>query len=152
MKRYYFDTSIFGGVYDIEFATETGLLFERVFKGKILCVYSSVTERELIDAPLKVRTYFEDLPIKNKQFVLISTKAVDLAQAYIDAGVVGKTSIDDCYHIAIATINEVDMLISWNFKHITKEERVIGYNSVNLKLGYKKIEICSPKNLIYEND
>ena len=56
-------------------------------------------------------------------------------------------------HIALATINKVDVLASWNFKHIVNLERIKGYNSVNLRNGYQMLEIRSPKDLLrYEND
>lgn len=75
-----------------------------------------------------------------------------LAGAYIQEKVVGKTSIEDCRHIAMATIYKVDVLASWNFKHIVNLERIKGYNSINLKLGYSMIEIRSPKDLIKYED
>ena len=56
--------------------------------------------------------------------------------------------MDDCLHIALATINKVDILVSWNFKHIVNIKRIHGYNSINLKNGYPRLEIRSPKNLI----
>jgi hypothetical protein len=62
--------------------------------------------------------------------------------------VVGKTSIEDCRHIALATISEVDVLASWNFKHIVNIDRINGYNAVNIANGYKIIDIRSPKDLI----
>ncbi len=66
--------------------------------------------------------------------------------------VVGKTSIEDCRHIAMASINKVDVLASWNFKHIVNLDKIKGYNSVNLQLGYTTIEIRSPKDLINYGD
>ena len=57
--------------------------------------------------------------------------------------------MDDCKHIALATINKVDVLASWNFKHIVNLERIKGYNGVNLKMGYSTIEIRNPKDLVY---
>ena len=52
----------------------------------------------------------------------------------------------------MATINKVDVLASWNFKHIVNLARIKGYNAVNLRLGYQMIEIRSPKDLInYQN-
>jgi len=57
--------------------------------------------------------------------------------------------LDDCRHIALATIHNVDVLASWNFKHIVNLTRIIGYNAVNLKNGYKPIEIRNPKDLVY---
>jgi hypothetical protein len=76
-----------------------------------------------------------------------------LADSYIQENVVGRTSLEDCRHIALATINKVDVLASWNFKHIVNLDRIKGYNSVNLRLGYSMIEIRSPRDLMnYEND
>ena len=83
----------------------------------------------------------------------LTEDAVKLANTYIEEKVVGKTSLEDCRHIAIATISKVDVLASWNFKHIVNLDRIKGYNSVNLRLGYQMIEIRSPKDLInFENE
>jgi hypothetical protein len=83
----------------------------------------------------------------------MSDESLDLARAYVAEKVVGPTSFDDCIHIALATINKADILVSWNFKHIVNVYRIRGYNSVNLKLGYSTIEIRSPKDIIgYEDE
>lgn len=52
------------------------------------------------------------------------------------------------YIIALATIHKVDVLASWNFKHIVNLDRIKGYNGVNLKMGYSTIEIRNPKDLV----
>ena len=140
-QRFYFDTSVFGGVYDIEFEVETLILFEKVALGQIICVYSNLTESELKNAPDKVRLFFEKLPDNCKEKVTVTSHALKLAQTYVEEKVVGETSLDDCIHIATATICKVDILVSWNFKHIVNIYRIRGYNSVNLKLGYGKLEI-----------
>jgi predicted nucleic acid-binding protein len=145
-QRFYFDTSVFGGVFDTEFEEESLLLFEKVKLGLIECVYSNLTETELVNAPKKVQSYFMD--IHNKQIVYVTQQALELAQTYIDEKVVGQTSFSDCIHIALATINKVDILVSWNFKHIVNVYRIRGYNSVNLRLGYSTIEIRSPKDIV----
>ena len=85
------------------------------------------------------------------EFVEITEEINTLAEQYIKEEVVGKTSIDDCRHIACATINKVDYLISWYFKHIVNVFRIRGYNSVNLKNGYAQLEIRSPNDII-ENE
>ena len=83
----------------------------------------------------------------------LTEEAILLADTYIAEKVVGRTSLEDCRHIAMATIHKVDVLASWNFKHIVNLDRIKGYNSVNLKLGYQMIEIRSPKDLVnYGND
>ena len=60
-QRFYFDTSVFGGMFDSEFEEETSLLFEKVKLGQIKCVYSKLTQTELANAPERVRTFFEEL-------------------------------------------------------------------------------------------
>jgi predicted nucleic acid-binding protein len=153
MQRFYFDTSVFGGVYDIEFEEETLQLFERVKLGKIICMFSDLTETELLKAPENVRTYFKNLPEENLEKVFVNAEIIELATKYIEEKVVGKTSFDDCLHIATATLYKADILVSWNFKHIVNLDRIKGYNSVNLRLGYSMIEIRSPKDLVnYGND
>ena len=152
-QRFYFDTSVFGGVYDIEFEKETTLLFEKVSLGQIICVYSNLTESELSNAPQQVKDFFQNLKNEHKEVVSVTPEGLQLAQTYIAENVVGQTSIDDCIHIATATLNKVDVLVSWNFKHIVNVYRIRGYNSVNLRLGYSTLDIRSPKEIVgNEND
>lgn len=76
----------------------------------------------------------------------------NLADTYIDERVVGKTSRADCQHIAIATIHKVDVLVSWNFKHIFNLERIRGYNSINFRESYQMTEIRTPKEIFDYED
>jgi predicted nucleic acid-binding protein len=152
-QRFYFDTSVFGGVYDTEFEKATLQLFEWVKSGQVVCVYSDLTESELVNAPERVRRYFKNLPQENMERIVVSDEIIELAGKYIDEKVVGETSFDDCLHIATATIHKADLLVSWNFKHIVNVYRIRGYNSVNLKMNYIALEIRSPKEIVqYEDD
>jgi len=108
-------------------------------------LFSTVTQDELENAPEKVKNLVKGIKEKYTEFIEATEEAVELASAYIDEKVVGQTSFADCLHIAIATINKADYLISWNFKHIVNIERIEGYNSINLKKGYKQLEIRSPR-------
>lgn len=146
--RLYFDTSVFGGVYDVEFQKETELLFEMVRKGEIVCVYSDLCEYELEKAPSVVKEHFLSLDSNQTEFVEITAEINELAEEYVKENVVGETSIDDCRHIACATINQVDFLVSWNFKHIVNVFRIRGYNAINIKNGYSLLDIRSPKEII----
>lgn len=149
--RIYIDTSVIGGYFDDEFSYDTHLLFSEIQKGEYKLVISDLTEKELVNAPETVRTLLKDLNV-DFDLVDVTQESIDLASEYIKERVVGQTSIDDCIHIATATINKVDLLISWNFKHIVNIQRIRGYNSINLKNGYSPLEIRSPKDLInYEN-
>ena len=149
--KIYIDTSVIGGYFDDEFSTDTKLLLNEILKGDYLILISDLTEKELLKAPENVKTLLRKLKI-DFELVLVTQESIDLAMEYIKEEVVGETSLDDCIHIATATIYRVDVLISWNFKHIVNIKRIKGYNSVNMKNGYPSLEIRSPKDLIdYEN-
>ena len=152
-QRIYIDTSVVGGYFDEEFKDDTLPLFERLEKGEIIFVVSDLLDLELINAPQKVRDLLHNYSVEKFNRIELTEEAILLADTYIAEKVVGKTSLEDCRHIAMATINKVDILASWNFKHIVNLDKIKGYNSVNLKLGYQMIEIRSPKDLInYGND
>jgi hypothetical protein len=152
-QRIYIDTSVVGGFFDEEFKEATNKLFERLNNNEILFVVSDLLDIELINAPQHVREHLLSYSADKFQRVELTEEAIKLADIYIHEKVVGKTSIEDCRHIALATINKVDVLASWNFKHIVNLDRIKGYNSVNLRHGYSMIEIRSPKDLVnYGND
>ena len=147
-QRIYIDTSIVGGFFDTEFEKETKLLFKRLENKEIIFVISELLREELTDAPEWVRNLLDNYDEDSLERVMLTDEAKELADKYIAEGVVGKTSLDDCRHIATATISKVDVLASWNFKHIVNLARIRGYNGVNLKNGYSTIEIRNPKELI----
>ena len=122
--------------------------FDQLEKKEIVFVISDLFELELLNAPIVVQEVLNKYPENFVERVFLSEEAIQLADFYISEKVVGKSSVEDCRHIAIATINKVDVLVSWNFKHIVNLERIRGYNSVNLKNGYSIIEIRSPKELL----
>ncbi len=148
----YIDTSVIGGYFDQEFLTETRLLLDNLHHSNFVVMYSSVTEDELLNAPQQVQELLGQIPDNLKIRVELSREAVLLADAYIAEKVVGKTSREDCLHIALATLHHADVLVSWNFKHIVNIFRIRGYNMVNLKFGYKTLDIRSPKELINYDD
>ncbi len=116
-------------------------------------LFSTVTQDELSTAPSKIQDLVKKIKIEHTEFLNETIEAVELAQHYIEEKVVGQTSFADCLHIALATINRADLLISWNFKHIVNVQRIRGYNSINIKSGYKQLEIRSPRDLMtYENE
>ena len=150
--RIYIDTSIVGGFFDDEFAEATRALFERLENKEVVFVLSSILDQELKNAPLHVRELLGKYDNDCFEHVLLTEEAIELADCYIAEKVVGKTCVEDCRHIAVATLNKVDVLASWNFKHIVNLEKIRGYNSVNMKNGYAMIEIRNPRELIDEND
>lgn len=147
IKSAYLDTSVFGGYFDEEFSESTVSLFERIIRDKIKLIVSEVLSSELESAPEHVRDVLSFIPNSQIQSIDLNPEAEKLAKHYISEKVVGKTSYADCLHIALATLSHADILVSWNFKHIVNIDRIRGYNAVNLKPGYKMIEIYSPLEL-----
>lgn len=152
-QRIYIDTSVFGGYYDEEFADHTIPLFERIRNGEFMLLFSELTQEELENAPEKVKELVRSLKAIDTEFLETTVEVIDLAKEYIKEKVVGKTSFADCLHIALATVNRADFLVSWNFRHIVNIQRIRGYNSVNIKNGCKQLEIRSPREFEkYEED
>jgi len=153
MKTIYVDTSVFGGKFDEEFGYWTQKFFDQVVKDNIKLLKSDVVDDELTGSPEFVRKFVNSLPEKNIQHIELSEEAIWLAEQYITENVVGKASRADCFHIAIATLQKVDLLVSWNFKHIVNIERIHGYNAVNLKNGFQTLEIRNPREAFdYEDN
>ena len=152
MQRFYFDTSVFGGAFDKEFDETTLQLFERVKSGKVICVFSDLTETELLNAPANVKEHFRNLPKQHIERVVVTDEILALASKYVKEKVVGQTSFDDCIHIATATIYKADILVSWNFKHVVNVYRIRGYNSINIRSNYQPLEIRSPKEILEYED
>jgi len=149
--KIYFDTSVIGGFFDKEFELETQIIFNEVIEKKYALSISDLTIRELIKAPENVRNLLKDKHIIH-DILLVNDEVIDLAKEYIRENVVGETSFEDCIHIALATVNEIDILVSWNFKHIVNIHRIRGYNAINIKNGYSHLEIRSPKDIINYED
>jgi len=147
-QRIYIDTSVVGGYFDTEFEKETKMLFQRLENKEVIFVISEVLTGELENAPERVKTLLDNYNNEYIEKVPLTVEARELANKYIAENVVGSTSLDDCRHIALATIHRVDVLASWNFKHIVNLIRIRGYNAVNLKNGYPTIEIRNPKELV----
>jgi hypothetical protein len=148
LQRIYIDTSIVGGFFDAEFEKETKFLFKGLEKREVVFVISEVLTGELENAPERVKNLLNSYDDACFEHVQLTDEARQLADRYIAENVVGITSYNDCCHIALATIHRVDVLSSWNFKHIVNLVRIRGYNGVNLKNGYTTIEIRNPKELI----
>lgn len=147
-RRIYVDTSVIGGCLDEEFETASNALVQLFVGKKDVCVLSELTQVELQRAPSIVQAVLDRIPDAAIEEVEFAEEAADLAEQYIRADVIGDSSRLDAQHIATATVSRVDVLVSWNFRHIVNLDRIHGYNSVNLRLGYPVIEIRSPREVL----
>lgn len=144
-RRIYVDTSVIGGCLDEEFEEPSRKLFQRFIAREDVLIISELTRLELVRAPEEVRGVLSGVPSQFMEEVAFMDEARELADAYIAAQVIGAASRLDAQHIATATVHQVTVLASWNFKHIVNLTRIQGYNSVNLRHGYPLLEIRTPK-------
>jgi hypothetical protein len=151
-QRIYIDTSVIGGCEDKEFSLWSLRLFEEFRKGLRVAVVSDLTRREIEKAPEKVKKVLSSLPDASIENVSLTDEAETLAQNYVNEGAVGVRHIVDAQHIAIASVERVDILVSWNFQQIVNLSLIHAFNSVNLKLGYPVLEIRSPREVTYEKE
>lgn len=146
--KLYIDTSVIGGCFDQEFSEWSNKLFEFLKTGKLLTVISEVVLEELSDSPENVKFKLDEIPIEYKELLRKTDECELLASKYIESKIISEKYYEDAVHIALATINKVDVLVSWNFKHIVNYNRIVKYNSINLMNNYKPIEIRTPKEVI----
>lgn len=142
--RVYVDTSVIGGCLEPKFAGPSQKLMEDARSGSIVLLISAITRQEIKLAPPQIQAVLQELPPDAFEEVPVPPEALDLADAYIAAKVIGPGMLSDAQHIATATVHRADVLVSWNFKHIVNLARVHGYNSVNLREGYPLLEIRTP--------
>ena len=149
IKRVYVDGCAVGGLFN-QYADQTEPFWKAVQNGEIIIIVSDVLEGEVVRAPQVVRDFFNSLLESQIERVVSTDDSDTLAKQYIAENVVGPTSLDDCKHIALATIHHADVLVSWNFKHIVNVTRIKGYNGVNMKQGHSQIEIRTPYEVIHD--
>ena len=149
--KVYADTSVFGGVFDEEFAEPSKEFFAEVKSGRFNLVVSAVVQAEIASAPKEVQEFFRRVG-EEAEIAELTQEVLELRNAYLNAGVVTPKSIDDAAHVALATISGCRMIVSWNFKHIVHFQKIPKYNAVNALNGYRTIEIFSPFQVIDYGD
>jgi predicted nucleic acid-binding protein len=145
--RVYADTSVFGGCFDSEFAAESQRFFDLVRAGSVKLLLSEVVVRELAGAPVRVRELLSSLPTGALVRVPLTPDVIDLRNAYLAAGILDPQWSDDATHVAAATVARADAIVSWNFKHIVRIDKMRAYNQVNLQSGFGLLPIVSPQEV-----
>lgn len=149
MKRQsiYIDTSVIGGCFDNEFKKWSNRLIFDFKNGIYLPVLSEITAAEIEDAPKEVFNKYQEIREFDCLYLNIDDFVIELAEEYQHRKILTKKYFDDGLHIAIATINKIDILVSWNFKHIVHFDKIRLFNSINIEMGYKPIDIYSPREV-----
>jgi len=142
--RVYTDTSVIGGCCDPEFASSSRSLMEMARAGKITLLISQVVLDELANAPIEVQEILKSIPTMSVEYVDLTSEVTNLRDAYLRAGIVGPKWIDDATHVAAASVIGANAIVSWNFRHIVRIDRIGQYNEVNIEQGYRPLTIVTP--------
>jgi len=144
--RIYVDTSVIGGCFDPEFELWSNELVEDFRQGRFALVLSDVTATEIEPAPRVVRELHSEL-LSIAEILTVTEEASAVLAAYEEHKVLGPRFRNDMLHIALATVAAVDVLVSWNFRHIVRLDKMQQFNGVNLELGYRALAIYSPREV-----
>lgn len=123
-----------------------------VRKGKCVLLLSEITVAELDKAPAAVQNILLSLLEEAVEKVEITEEILELRNEYMKAKILGPVWIDDATHVAVATVARADAIVSWNFKHIVRLDKMKVYNQVNLMNGYGILPIISPKEALIDED
>ncbi len=86
-----------------------------------------------------------DLPVLE-----VTEEVESLTQAILSSGVIPPRAVRDAAHIAVATVNEIDYLLTWNCKHLANAQIARRVSSVCERLGRRMPIICTPEELMGE--
>jgi predicted nucleic acid-binding protein len=150
--RVYLDTSVIGGCFDPEFEVWSNALVADFEAQRFQPAVSELVAAEVEVAPANVRTKFDELLKLGAELLRIDREALELAGEYSRHGILPPKFRNDLLHIAVATVADVDVLVSWNFKHIVRLEKIRLYSAVNLEAGYKPLQIYSPREVASYED
>jgi predicted nucleic acid-binding protein len=151
LTRVYADTSVFGGIFDEEFETSSKAFFDTIKKGSFKLITSELVREEIQAGPPKMLDIFEEFLV-NAEIAEITEGVLQLQQSYVQAGIVSEKYATDALHVALATVSNADLIVSWNFKHIVNFQKIPLYNAVNTLNGFEQIAIYSPLEVIESED
>ena len=146
--RYYLDTSVLGGYFDVEFQKDTRTFWRELCSGRCAAVISTLTIEELARAPSEVQELLGGLPEQGVEMVTVTDEAEALADHYVSEGVVTARFRGDALHVALATMAGVKAIVSRNFKHLVNLRRIELFNGVNMLNGYRTIDIRTPREVV----
>ena len=147
--RAYADTTVFGGIVDSEFEAASRAFFEEVKSGRFALGIATPVNEEIAVAPLEVQVFFEEMQAYAEPVSVIQ-EAKRLRQAYLDAGILAAKSATDALRVALATVYDCELIVSWNFRHIVRFSKIQRFNAVNALYGYNHVAIHSPPEVINE--
>ena len=154
-QKIYLETTLFNHYFDEDRGlahTSTVALFKKIEAGKYEAFTSSYTLDEIAKAPAEKRDKMVGLLSKYNIFVLTyHSEADSLADIYVSENVIPLKYRTDGLHIAVAAVNNMDMIVSMNLQHIVKPKTKLATGSINSQNGYRAVGIFNPMELL-ENE
>lgn len=147
MRKVYLDTSVISALFD-ERTPERMAYTKQSWENILSCdVYISDAVKEELDfAEQSLADKFRSV-VSGFTVLTIDERAMDLARIYVEQGIFPEKYYDDALHVAIASVNEIELLISWNFKHLVKIRTKRQVCAVNLVNDFCAVEIIAPPEL-----
>lgn len=148
-QKVFLDTSVFSAYLDERQPERMALTQEFWQKLKNFEVYTSEVTKQELGATTNVakRKQFRKL-LKGAEILSVSEEAENLAQEYTRVDAVPKKFINDALQIAVATVNQIGVVLSWNFRHMVNQKVKAKINAVNVSLGYQAMDIAAPAEFI----
>ena len=150
--KLYLDTSVIGALFDSEIPQRieiTRALLRSIIKGKHTGIISNIVLEEIERSPEefkeKIIAEMRKIPL---QIISEDEASADLLEIYEKEGFIRRGARLDLRHLAVATVNGVDAVVSWNFRDIVNIRTRRSVHSTNLRLGFTLIEIVSPEEVI----
>lgn len=146
-KKIYLDTSVISALFDSR-TPERQVQTQELWKSlKDYDVYiSEIVLEEINDAPSPLKENFLAV-VAGFNVLSLTDKAKKLANDYVLNDIFPNKYLDDAYHVAIASVNKISYLLSWNFKHLVKVKTRRLVTLVNAVEEYLPVEILTPPEL-----
>ena len=150
--KLYIETSVPNFLFSIQDSLEKQTITKGFFKNVVLkheCYVSDIYILEAENANPQKQKQLKSVMTQYNLKVLEKTKTAEkLAEKYQEELKLPEKYFNDLLHIAIATVYKMDVVVSWNLKHIVKLKTILTVEKVNKRFKYKTIHICTPEEVL----
>ncbi len=152
--KIYIDTSVISHLQADDMPdrmSKTHKFWENLDKKEYEFYISELVMAEINNCPEPKRSKLES-SLKQVPLSLLELddEVIELAKKYIGEGIFPVKYRDDAIHVALASVYNCNVIVSWNFKHMVKIRTILGVNGINKLMGYLEIEIVTPEFITEE--
>lgn len=160
-KKLYIETSVWNQLEHIDrpdWRETAERFFDTIKTGLYEAYVSSVVIDEINATPDKKLQSKLVEHINNLNPVLLDfdDEALTLTDEYIKSefdGISSQRIYNDCRHVAVATVNDLKHIVSFNCKHLVNDRRIDGFNAINIRCGYDHmVDISTPHKFVIKDD